>query len=159
MSRYFADASGTEKDDARGENPWDTPEHRAYGARWPEIDGDVWTIPANRMKAGREHRVPLVERCTAILAEVRQLGDDRCFPISNMAMMMLLRRMGRDSITVHGFRSSFRDWAGEATDYPREVIELSLAHVVGSRTERAYRRQDALDKRRLLMADWAAFCG
>ena len=80
-------------------------------------------------------------------------------PISNMAMNMLLRRMGQLTYTVHGFRSTFRDWAGETTDHPREVVEAALAHVVGSEVERAYRRGDALEKRRLLMADWAIHCG
>lgn len=136
-------------------------------AKWSEIDGDVWTIPAERMKAKREHRVPLTPRMIEILDEVRPLkssadlifpGDQRIEPLSQMAMAMLLRRM-EVSVTVHGFRSAFRDWAGDCTLYPREVVEEALAHTVGSSTERAYRRRDALAKRRELMTAWASYCG
>jgi integrase len=143
-----------------------------YGARWSEIDLDnkVWTVPAARMKAGRVHRVPLTSRAVAILEEAAKLRADDIAdalifpgrrsgrPMSVMAMEMLLRRMGHDAVTVHGFRSSFRDWAGECTHFPREVAEAALAHVVGDETERAYRRGDALAKRRELMEAWAAFC-
>jgi integrase len=144
-----------------------------YGARWSEIDwsAKVWTVPANRMKAGRAHRVPLTPAVMSILeVAVKLRADDRpdalVFPsrqagqpMSGMAMKMLLRRMGYDAITVHGFRSSFRDWAGERTHFAREVAEAALAHVIGDETERAYRRGDALEKRRELMEAWAAFCG
>jgi integrase len=136
-------------------------------AVWSEFDLDerVWTIPAVRMKAGREHRVPLSERALEILRELQPLGlGGHVFPsprgdkpLSNMAMAMVLRRLGV-RVTVHGFRSSFRDWTGEETDHPREIAEAALAHVVGDKTERAYRRGDALTKRRQLMDSWASFC-
>lgn len=139
-----------------------------FGATWAEIDeaGKVWTVAASRMKAGREHRVPLCDRALTILAEVKPLkgpgdyvfpGAKRGRPFSNMAFDALLERMKVAGITVHGFRSSFRDWAGEATTFPREVAEAALAHAVGDETERAYRRGDALEKRRKLMDAWAAF--
>ena len=139
------------------------------GARWGEIDLEaaVWTVPATRMKAGREHRVPLSALAVALLRALEPLrgegpyvfpGQRRGKPLSNMAMDMMLRRMGSE-VTVHGFRSTFRDWAGEETDHPREVAEAALAHTVGDATERAYRRGDALAKRRRLMDDWAAYCG
>lgn len=141
----------------------------ALGATWREIDtsSKVWTVPAARMKGGREHRVPLSPRVLHILTEMAAFGcerDDYLFPsikrsrpLSGMAMDMLLRRMGLD-VTVHGFRSSFREWCGELSNYPREVAEAALAHVVGDATERAYRRGDALEKRRQLMESWAEFC-
>ncbi|MEI8397420.1 MAG: tyrosine-type recombinase/integrase [Rhodospirillaceae bacterium] len=138
------------------------------GATWGEIDLEaaVWIIPAERMKAGREHRVPLSERALDILrtmAEHRQ-GDivfpsTRGNPLSNMGMAMLLRRMNRDDLTAHGFRSTFRDWAAERTAYPNEVVEMALAHAVGNKVEAAYRRGDLFEKRRRLMDDWSAFCG
>jgi len=137
------------------------------GMGWSEVDLDkkIWTVPANRMKAGREHRVPLSERAVAIL---RQLADiktgDFVYPgqrknrrLSNMAIFMMLRRMKAD-VTVHGFRSSFRDWAGNESHFPREVVETALAHVVGDAAEQAYRRSDALEKRRKLMEAWASYC-
>ncbi len=140
-----------------------------YEAKWSEIDMDakVWTVPANRMKAGREHRVPLTDAAMAILKAVRSdhSGTDFVFPgfkngrpLSGMAMTMLMRRMKMDHFTVHGFRSAFRDWAGDATSFPRELAEAALAHVVGDMTERAYRRSDALQKRRRLMDAWADYC-
>ncbi len=141
----------------------------ALGATWREIDAKskVWTVPAARMKGGREHRVPLSPRTLSILTEMAEFGcepDDYLFPstkrgrpLSSMAMDMLLRRLNLD-VTVHGFRSSFREWFGELSTYPREVAEAALAHVVGDATERAYRRGDALEKRRQLMEAWAAFC-
>ncbi len=141
----------------------------ALGATWREIDAKskVWTVPAARMKGGREHRVPLSPRTLSILTEMAEFGcepDDYLFPstkrgrpLSSMAMDMLLRRLNLD-VTVHGFRSSFREWCGELSTYPREVAEAALAHVVGDATERAYRRGDALEKRRQLMEAWAAFC-
>jgi integrase len=126
----------------------------------------VWTVPATRMKAGREHRVPLSNRAIAILKRLRDFGSSEFVfpgqkpkkPLSNMAMEMVLRRMKVENATVHGFRSSFRDWAGNVTSFPREVTETALAHVIGDKAEQAYRRGDALDKRRILMEAWAAYC-
>ncbi len=121
------------------------------------------------MKAGREHRVPLSARAVEILEEVREIGDGgfvfpgqkrgakEAEPLSTMALTMLLRRM-KAVVTVHGFRSAFRDWAGEVSTFPREIAEQALAHMVGDATERAYRRGDALGKRRKLMDAWAGFC-
>ncbi len=143
------------------------------GATWVEIDTDakVWTVPASRMKAGREHRVPLSASALAVLEKVRLLSGDKpeaiIFPglkpdssLSDAAFNALLIRMGidRTKVTPHGFRSSFRDWAGEASSFPRELAEAALAHVVGDQTERAYRRMDALEKRRRLMDAWARYC-
>jgi integrase len=140
------------------------------GATWDEIDLEtlIWTIPASRMKPGREHRVPLCASAVALLnALSRVAGNDHLFPrsrpkrpLSNMAMLELLRGMRPGAgLTVHGFRSSLRDWAGEATHHAREVIEAALAHAIADKTEAAYRRGDALEKRRVLMQDWYAFCG
>lgn len=138
------------------------------GARWNEIDMEakVWVIPARRMKAGREHRVPLSAAALAILEHMlplRSAADGLVFPgkkadrpLSVMALSMALRRLAPD-VTVHGFRSTFRDWAGDRTTFAREIAEAALAHVVGDNTERAYRRSDALDKRRILMDAWAQF--
>ncbi|MEZ5789908.1 MAG: site-specific integrase [Nitratireductor sp.] len=133
-------------------------------AVWDEFDLEqgIWTIPAHRMKAGREHRVPLTARALAILQQLSQTRlSDYVFPglrpgrpLSGMAMAMLMRRMKEDQYTVHGFRSSFRDWAGEETSFPREIAEAALAHTIGDATERAYRRGDALEKRRKLMQAW-----
>ncbi|SMC91992.1 Integrase [Fulvimarina manganoxydans] len=135
-------------------------------AVWAEIDFDnaIWSIPAVRMKAGREHRVPLTKPALQILQNLHDTrigdlvfpGQKRGRPLSVMAMDMLLRRLKVD-VTVHGFRSSFRDWAGEETSFAREVAEQALAHAVGDATERAYRRGDALQKRRELMEAWTAF--
>ena len=136
-------------------------------ARWSEfdIDGRTWEIPAERMKANKAHRVPLTDRALEILAEIgpgeaggyvfqgRRAGK----PLSNMALPMLVRRMGVDA-TVHGFRSSFRDWAAERTRTPREVAEQALAHTIASAVEAAYRRSDLLAKRRRLMEQWSLFC-
>jgi integrase len=137
------------------------------GAQWSEIDleAGVWTIPAKRMKAGREHRVPLSEPALAIVEKVRGArmsdfifpGQRAGRPLSVMALEMVLRRMGQH-VTVHGFRSSFRDWTGNETHFPREVAEHALAHVIGDKAEQAYRRSDALEKRRKLMDAWAAYC-
>jgi len=137
------------------------------GARWDEVDPEakLWTIPAERMKAGREHRVPLSAAAVAVLEKVKVLrqgdlvfpGQRKDRPLSVMALAMLLRRMKVD-VTPHGFRSSFRDWAGEVSTFPRELAEAALAHVVGDATERAYARGDALAKRRKLMDAWAAYC-
>jgi len=140
------------------------------GARPEEVDaaGKVWIVPPERMKGGREHRVPLSARAAQILeavAWIRRQGDylfpgqRHGRPLSSSAMEMLLRRMKVENVTVHGFRSSFRDWAGESTSFPREIAEAALAHVVGDETERAYHRGDALEKRRKLMEAWAGFIG
>jgi len=140
------------------------------GARWSEPDllDKVWTVPAGRMKARKEHRVPLSARALAILEEIQahRTGNDGFVfpggkpgkPLSNMAFLMLLRRMKRDDLTAHGFRSSFRDWASERTNFPREVAELALAHSVGDKVEQVYRRGDMFEKRRRLMQQWATFC-
>ncbi|WP_338834037.1 tyrosine-type recombinase/integrase [Bradyrhizobium septentrionale] len=138
------------------------------GMQWSEINFDTktWTVPADRMKAGREHRVPLSSRAIAILRQIEKLktgefvlpGLVRNKPMSNMAMEMVLRRMKVEDATVHGFRSSFRDWAGNVTGFAREVVETALAHVIGDKAEQAYRRSDALEKRRKLMEAWAAYC-
>ncbi|QLC72352.1 integrase arm-type DNA-binding domain-containing protein [Pseudomonas sp. LPB0260] len=138
------------------------------GATWAEIDQGkrMWTIPAARMKAQKEHRIPLSEAALEVLASLPRIkSSPYLFPgarqgkhLSNMAMLMGLRRMGREDLTMHGFRSTFRDWAAEQTNYPREVCEMALAHKVADGTEAAYWRGDALEKRRALMADWAVFC-
>jgi len=139
----------------------------ALGARWSEIDLDagIWVVPAERMKAGVEHRVPLPAAALTILGEMQGLDATYVFPggrggkpLSNMSMLMMLRRMERTDLTVHGFRSSFRDWASETTDFPSEVVEMALAHTVESKVERAYRRGDLFEKRRDLMTAWAAWC-
>lgn len=142
-----------------------------FGATWGEIDlaTKLWTVPALRMKAGQEHRVPLSNRAVEILQEAMALretdaasafifpGGRRGRPLSNMAFKALLARMSEVGFVPHGFRSSFRDWCGECTAFPREVAEAALAHLIGSSVERAYRRGDALEKRRELMAAWAGF--
>jgi integrase len=138
------------------------------GARWDEINvaERLWIVPAEHMKAGKEHRVPLSDAALAIvekLAEIRQgdfvfPGGRTGRPISNMAMLMTLRRMGRGDLTAHGFRSSFRDWAAERTGFPAEVAEMALAHTVGDKVEAAYRRGDLFQKRRQLAEAWAKFC-
>lgn len=138
------------------------------GARWSELDVDagVWVIPAERMKAHREHRVPLSPQAVKVLRSMERLRQgDYVFPgmragapLSNMAMLELLKRMGRDDVTTHGFRSTFRDWTAERTSYPREVCEMALAHTVSDQVEAAYRRGDLLEKRRRLMAEWARHC-
>lgn len=137
------------------------------GARWQELDLEkkVWVVPANRMKAGREHRIPLCDRAVAIVKSLSEAktgdfvfpGSDGKKPLSIMAMDMLLRRMKVD-VTVHGFRSAFRDWAGNETDFAREIAEAALSHVIGDKAEQAYRRGDALEKRRALMDAWAIYC-
>ena len=137
-------------------------------AAWLEFDLDnaIWTIPPERMKADREHRVPLCDRAVAIVEEMRTVrngdfvfpGAKRGRPLSNMAMLTTLRRMDRGDLTTHGFRASFKTWATEKTSYQREVIEVALAHTIGGKVEKAYQRGDLLDKRRNLMDAWAAFC-
>ena len=137
-------------------------------AAWSEFDLDnkLWIIPPERMKGAREHRVPLCKRAVAIVAEMRTVkcsdfvfpGAKRGKPLSNMAMLTTLRRMGRGDLTAHGFRATFKTWATEKTHHQREVIEAALAHVIGDKTEAAYQRGDLLDKRRKLMDAWAAYC-
>ena len=139
----------------------------ARGARWNEIDlaGKVWTVPAHRMKGGREHRVPLSARAVAIVEEMQQArlsefvfpGVRHGEPLNDTTLARVLRRMKVD-VTAHGFRSSFRDWAGDSTSFARDVVEAALAHAIENKTEAAYRRSDALEKRRALMAAWAAYC-
>ena len=138
------------------------------GAQWTEVDLEkkLWTVPAARMKAAREHRVPLSRRANEILKGLHATATDAFIfpgqkadkPLSGMAMEMLLRRMDMNGITVHGFRSAFRDWAGNDTDFARELAEAALAHVIGDHAEQAYRRGDALEKRRKLMDAWGEFC-
>jgi integrase len=137
-------------------------------AEWKEFDlaARVWTIPAGRMKAGKEHRIPLCDRAMTIVMQLAAAkrgsflfpGARSGRPLSNMSLAMLLRRMKQADVTVHGFRSTFRDWAGETTAFPREVIEAALAHGLQDRTEAAYRRGDALEKRRALMTAWENYC-
>jgi integrase len=138
------------------------------GARWDEFDLDraQWTIPAARMKAGREHRVPLSQRALEVAKAMHEArngdfvfpGQKPGRPLSVMALEMVLRRMKIDRVTVHGFRSAFRDWAAECTSFPNEVCEAALAHVIENKAEAAYRRSDLFDKRRKLMEAWAAYC-
>ena len=138
------------------------------GARWAEIDfqNAIWTVPANRMKGSRPHRVSLSRRAIAILNKMEAAragefvfpGQRAGKPLSVMALEMMLRRMKVKAVTVHGFRSSFRDWCGEVSTFPREVAEAALAHISGDATERAYRRGDALEKRRKLMEAWSSYC-
>ncbi len=136
------------------------------GARWAEIDLDaaVWTIPAERMKAKEEYRVPLTVEALAVLKQARGLDDDLVFPgrlrgrlLSDMPMAAVMKRLNVPA-TIHGFRTSFRTWASERTNVPREIAEMCLAHTVGSAVERSYSRSDLLDKRRDLMDQWARFC-
>jgi integrase len=140
------------------------------GLKWSEIDLEkkLWIVPANRIKAEREHRVPLSGRTGALLESLLPLrrDDDYVFPadkkgkhLSNGAMLALLDRMGRSDITTHGFRSTFKDWATECTGFPSEVSEMALAHAVKDKTEAAYRRGDLFEKRRKLMDAWATYCG
>jgi integrase len=144
----------------------------AIGARWAEISllDKTWTVPAARMKGRQEHRVPLSAPALAILDEMRLArhgndGDAFVFPggkagkpLSNMAFLMLLRRMDRDDLTAHGFRATFKTWATERTSFQREIVEASLAHAIGGKVEQAYQRGDLFDKRRRLMQRWATFC-
>jgi integrase len=135
------------------------------GAEWSEfdLDGAVWTIPASRMKAGAKHRVPLSKPVLAILKEVQGLSGVLVFPskkagkpLSDMTLAAVLKRLGV-AVTVHGFRSTFRDWAEESTSYTHEVKEAALAHTVKNKVEAAYRRSDLFDRRRALMDDWAKY--
>jgi integrase len=129
------------------------------GATWDEIDleAKTWTVPASRMKAGKEHRIPLSERALAVLRDVPRQGT-RIFPLSNMAMLELVRGI-RPGYVPHGFRSSFRDWAAEMTATPNHVVEQALAHAIGDKVEKAYRRGDLFTKRTKLMISWAQYCG
>ena len=138
-------------------------------AKWTEIDTDraVWSVPAERMKGRREHRVPLSLVALAVLERARNAGEGSEFvfpntgrgqPLSNMAMLKMMERMGRPELTTHGFRSTFRDWAAEQTAFPSEVAEAALAHTIGGKTEAAYRRGDLFEKRRKLMDAWASYC-
>jgi integrase len=141
------------------------------GTTWAEIDlgKKVWTIPAGRMKGGKQHRVPLSARVVALLGELKPerlepgsyvfTGSKPGNPLSNMSMLMLLRRMGRDDLTAHGFRSSFRVWVAECTTYLGEVAEMALAHVVSNQVEAAYKRTDLFQRRCRMMDEWATFCG
>ena len=129
-----------------------------------EVMGDIWTIPASRMKARKEHRVPLCQRSLDILAIAKAMDGESKYlfsvkgkKLTNMAMPMMLRRAKVDA-TVHGFRSSFRDWVSEETNHPSEVAEMALAHTITNTVERAYRRKDLLEKRRLLLSDWDSYC-
>lgn len=145
-------------------------------ARWREINlaEQIWTVPSDRMKAGKEHRVPLSARALTILEDVvphRQIGDGENerdafvfpggkhgHPLSNMAFLMLLRRLKRDDLTAHGFRSTFRDWAAERTNFPSEVAEMALARAVSDKVEAAYRRGDLFERRRGIMTAWSRYC-
>jgi integrase len=141
--------------------------NEVLGARWEEIDlkHEIWTVPPERMKGGTAHRVPLSKRAVAIITEMNEIkvndfvfpGQKRDRPLSSMALEMLMRRMKVSEFTPHGFRSSFRDWAGENTTFPREVAEAALSHTVGDEAEQAYRRGDALEKRRKLMQAWSQY--
>ncbi|HEX5453384.1 MAG TPA: integrase arm-type DNA-binding domain-containing protein [Stellaceae bacterium] len=138
------------------------------GARWEEINitERAWTIPAERMKADKEHRVPLSNRAVEIVESMAAIRSGEFVfpgiragrPLSNMALLMTLRRMSRDNLTAHGFRSTFRDWAAERTGFPAEVAEMALAHAVGDKVEAAYRRGDLFQKRRQLAEAWTKFC-
>lgn len=137
----------------------------ALGARWSEIDlkARTWTVPASRMKGGKEHVVPLSERVVKIVTTIPRSGDllfegARGRPLSDMSMTMLLRRMRNGAYKVHGFRSTFRDWTAEQTSYPNHVAEMALAHTIGDKVEAAYRRGDLIEKRRGLMDEWARYC-
>jgi integrase len=135
------------------------------GAKWNEFDLEnaLWTVPAARMKAHRDHRVPLPQQCLKMLTLAKESAGSSVYvfpcrnssrPLSNMALLMLMRRM-EETVTVHGFRSAFRDWAAERTHFSREVCELALAHTIKNKAEAAYRRGDLLEKRRALMDAWA----
>jgi integrase len=135
------------------------------GARWEEIDlsAGLWTVPGERMKGDRPHRVPLSGRAVELLANLPRVGE-YCFagrfadtPYAHDSLVKLLRKMGHD-VTAHGFRSTFRDWAAETTAYPNHVVEMALAHAVGNGVEAAYRRGDLFEKRRRLMQDWSDYC-
>ena len=136
-------------------------------AEWSEFDLDrnTWVVPAEHMKSKRRHRVPLSAAAVAVLKAVKGLDKTYAFPghkrnthLSNAAMLQVLKRLDRTGITVHGFRSTFRDWCAESTNYPADVAEMALAHALRDKTKAAYRRGDLFEKRARLMADWARFC-
>ena len=134
-----------------------------FGKR-AEIEGDVWTIPPTRMKAKQEHQVPLCTRSLELLEIAKSLDPESEYlfsnkgkPMSNMSMLMMVRRI-RTGLTVHGFRSTFRDWVSEETEHSPEVAEMALAHAIGNKVEKAYRRGKLLERRRRLMQDWESFC-
>ena len=135
------------------------------GAEWTEIKDDRWVIPAERMKARRLHTVPLSDEALDVLDRARKASTNNYLfsgyrgPLSNMAFLAILKRMKRQDITPHGFRSTFRDWAAETTSHPSDVVEMALAHSVANKVEAAYRRGDLFEKRRELMADWASYLG
>jgi integrase len=139
----------------------------ALGATWQEIDlaESLWRVPGARMKAGADHVVPLSSSAMAVLEKLQPKDSKPTDPVfavkgatrSNMAMAMLLRRMGFSHVTTHGFRSTFRDWAGDCTSHPREVIEAALAHTIQNKAEAAYRRGTAIERRRGLMEEWDAY--
>jgi integrase len=136
------------------------------GAMRSEVSKDgLWVVPASRMKAAKEHRVPLGRRSMEIIQTAEYLGKDSQFifsvtgkPLSNMAMAMLLRRLGHSEATIHGFRSAFRTWVAEETEHSNEVAEMALAHTIGNKVEAAYRRGDLLSRRREMMRDWENYC-
>ena len=141
--------------------------NEAIGALWPEFDlsANTWTVPGGRMKAGRKHKVPLSSAAVKVVRSIEGHsssyvfpGSKRGRPLSNNGMISVLSRMGHKGITVHGFRSSFRDWCAEMTAYPAEVAEMALAHSLRDKTEAAYRRGDLFEKRRKLMNEWARYC-
>ena len=140
--------------------------NEVLGAQWGEIDlaQQSWNVPAGRMKAGKPHRVPLSNEARALLDALPRVSEylfpsaQGNKPLSNMSMLAVLKRLSRSDLTVHGFRSTFRDWAGETTNYPREVIEHALAHQLADASEAAYQRGDLLRRRRALMDDWGIFC-
>ena len=130
------------------------------GAKWTEIDlkQKMWTVPAERMKSGREHRVPLSQRAVQILGELKHDGD-RVFKLHSMSLLIKLQQhMKHRDLTVHGFRSTFRDWCAEQTNFPSDVAKMALAHAIGDPVEEAYRRGDMFAKRRQLMDAWSEFC-
>ena len=138
----------------------------ARGARWGEIDlkAGVWIVPPSRMKRSREHRVPLSPQVLKLIERLPRNGEylftvnGNAKPIVAMSLRKALHRHGGDSVTVHGFRSAFRDWGGERTNAPRELLEVALAHAIGNQTESSYARGDLLEKRRRIMQQWAAHC-
>jgi integrase len=141
----------------------------ARGARWDEFDlaNRLWVIPGARMKAGREHKVPLGKRALAILDDVGAIRQENGLvfpsrtggPVTDIAMTAVLKKLGREDVVLHGFRSTFSDWVAEQTAAPSEVRKMALAHMVGDRVEAAYRRGDLFEKRRVLMEEWGRFCG
>ncbi len=168
IGKFMAALRATEGADARGLEfaiLTAARTNEVLGARWSEIDQaeKVWVVPASRMKAGKEHRVPLSDRALAIVKAANRNGEyvfgdgDRQLP--RVTFARVLARMGHDDVTPHGFRSTFRDWAGNVSSFPRELIETALAHAIGDKAEQAYRRRDALEKRRKLMDAWAAYAG